>query len=278
MIRLQRRRGMAQVPKSFQQPKLKAAAAKLATIYFTGLATGEREFPSSAWKPAKGALKKDTGGKCAYCEASTDVVAHGDVEHFRPKSIYWWLAFAFDNYLFSCQICNQTFKGDKFPISGVPAVAPAMPAAAPIGPALDALLDILIFDATLVDDLHVAALWAGEDADLPHPYFEDPEPLLRYEVDDPNQEVWIRSAGGARADRAAAAMDAVLGLNREELRKLRYIDYRTFAVFRAVLMGNIDPTVRQSVTSEIRVQQGRRQPFAGMKRYFARGWGLPGPF
>lgn len=277
MIKLERRRGAAQVPKAFQQPKLRAAAETLVRIHFDAQQTGKYNFESSAWKPAKGALKTDTGGKCAYCEASTDVVAHGDVEHFRPKSIYWWLAFVFDNYLFSCQICNQSYKGDNFPLAGTAAPAPALPAALPAGQALSDLADTLILDPTLLHDGHLLALWAAEDADLPNPYLEDPEPLFRYEADDRNREIWFRSAGGTRADRAFAAADAVLGINREELRRLRYADYRPFFMLRATL-DQLTPDLRQEVMRELRVQQGRRQPFAGMKRHFARQWGLPGPF
>jgi len=277
VIRLVRRRVAAYVPKAFQQPKLKVAAGKLANIYYEAQVSGRFDFVSSSWKPAKGALKYDTGGKCAYCEASTDVVAHGDVEHFRPKSIYWWLALTFDNYLFSCQICNQTFKGDEFPIRGVRSPAPAMPAVLPTGVALDLLLQTLIHDATVLTDQNVTAIWAAEDADLPHPYLEDPEPLFVYEVDDLNGEIWLRSAGGGRADRAMDAAETVLGLNREELRRLRYTDYRPFFMLRATV-EHLPPALRQDVLRELRVQQGRRQPFAGMKRFFARNWGLPGPF
>lgn len=277
MIRLERRRGAAHVPKTFQQPKLSAAAEKLARIYYDAKETGKYGFESSAWKPAKGALKKDTGGKCAYCEASTDVVAHGDVEHFRPKSIYWWLAFVYDNYLFSCQICNQSYKGDKFPIAGNLAAAPTMPPALPTDRDLPNLLKTLVLDPTRLTDGDLLALWAAEDADLPNPYLEDPEPLFTYEADDRNREIWMRSAGGARADRAFAAADAVLGINREELRRLRYADYRPFFMLRATL-DQLTPDLRQDVMRELRVQQGRRQPFAGMKRFYAKQWGLPGPF
>ena len=51
---------------------------------------GPLEFKSTVWKAGKPQLKRETGGKCAYCESPTDTVAHGDVEHFRPKSKYWW--------------------------------------------------------------------------------------------------------------------------------------------------------------------------------------------
>ncbi len=277
MIKLQRRRAVAHVPKRFQQPKLNVAAATLATIYYDAQIAGKFTFDSSAWKPAKGALKIDTGGKCAYCETSTEVVAHGDVEHFRPKSIYWWLAFVFDNYLFSCQICNQTYKGDRFPKAGAALAPPPMPPVLPTGPALTTLLASLILDATQVADAQVAALWSAEDADLPHPYYEDPEALFVYEADDTNREVWLRSAGGARADRALAAVETVLGLNREELRRLRYAEYRPLVIINASL-PHLTLSLRRDAITELRVQQGRTQPFAGMKRHYARAWGLPGPF
>ncbi len=56
------------------------------------------------WKQAKTHLKAETRGKCAYCESATSTVAYGDVEHFRPKSVYCWLAYCYDNFSYSCQI------------------------------------------------------------------------------------------------------------------------------------------------------------------------------
>lgn len=276
MIRLKRRRGKTQVPKRFQLPKTMETAGALAAIYYEAQTTGRYTFVSSAWKPAKNVLRADSGGKCAYCEASTQIVAHGDVEHFRPKSIYWWLAFVFDNYLFSCQICNQTHKGDKFPVSGNVLAPPAMPPAMPAGETLAELLESLVIETTAVTDEQIRTLWEIEDADLPNPYFEDPEALFAYEADDLNREIWLRSSGGARADRALTAAEMILGLNREELRRQRYADYRPFLLLRATL-GQIEPDLRQEVLDELRIQQNQKQPFAGMKRFFALAWGLPGP-
>ncbi|ETW94230.1 MAG: hypothetical protein ETSY1_35745, partial [Candidatus Entotheonella factor] len=73
-------------------------------------------FETERWKQAKSQLIIETHGKCAYCEAPTTMVAYGDVEHYRPKSIYWWLAYSCENYLVSCQLCNQKFKKDRFPV------------------------------------------------------------------------------------------------------------------------------------------------------------------
>jgi len=277
VIRLARKR--TSIPKAFKQPKLNESADSLLAIYFAAPG-GPYGFKSSAWKPAKNALKKESAGKCAYCEAPTDVVAHGDVEHFRPKSIYWWLALCFDNYLYSCQICNQTYKGDKFPIAGAVLANPPMPnPPAPAGgsPPHQALVQALVLDASAVTDAQVAALWATEDADLPHPCFEDPEALFTWEVDDVNEEVWIRSKGGARADRAYAAVTECLGLNRDELRRERFVNFATIATFRAILDAQPSPQIRALAEAEVTRMQAAKEPFAGMRRHFAREWGLPGP-
>lgn len=67
--------------------------------------------------------------KCCYCE-SREQQRRNDVEHFRPKARavrapgsaashgYWWLAWNWDNLLFSCRNCNQApYKLDKFPLA-----------------------------------------------------------------------------------------------------------------------------------------------------------------
>jgi hypothetical protein len=73
-------------------------------------------------------------GKCAYCESDYTAVAWGDVEHYRPKRAvteekthpgYYWLAYAPENLLPSCQLCNQgKGKRNHFPILGRRAVKP----------------------------------------------------------------------------------------------------------------------------------------------------------
>ncbi len=276
MIGLVRRRGAADIPAAFKGSRLRDKAERLARLFFEAQATGKFEFDSSQWKPAKDALKLDTHGKCAYCEAPTSVVAHGDVEHFRPKSIYWWLAFFYDNYLFSCQICNQNFKGDNFPLTGAREQPPAMPASHPTGAALTALVDLLTHDPQSASDDDLRQRWAAEDADLVDPYLQNPEPLFRYEVDVNNEEVWIRSAGGARADRAIAASEKYLGLNREELRRERFVMYAPLAAFGQLLsIPGLPATARQMSEAEVVRMQAASEPFAGMRRFFARIWGLP---
>lgn len=52
--------------------------------------------------------------KCAYCEY---VVEQKHVEHYRPKNVYYWLAYSWDNLMYGCPTCNQ-FKMTDFEISG----------------------------------------------------------------------------------------------------------------------------------------------------------------
>lgn len=54
-------------------------------------------------------------GKCAFCEQKEELT---HVEHYRPKDIYYWLAFSWDNLLMSCPTCN-THKLANFEIDGV---------------------------------------------------------------------------------------------------------------------------------------------------------------
>ncbi len=108
------------------------------------------EFPAShdfrpLWSRYKHLFAKaQHSGKCAYCETRIRAGYPGDVEHYRPKTDvkeprdqgnrddtggeargrrwhkstkpgYWWLAYRWDNYLYSCNRCNS-WKGDSFPL------------------------------------------------------------------------------------------------------------------------------------------------------------------
>ena len=277
MIALQRDRSAAAVPAAFRAASLAAKARKLIDLYYAAQAPGGKwVFDSAAWKPAKAQLKREAHGKCAYCEGTSETVAHGDVEHFRPKSKYWWLAFCYDNYLHSCQICNQTHKSDNFPAAPM-LTAPVMPAAKPPpGPALDALVAQLTVDALAMSDPQVTALWATEVADLVNPYFEDPAPLFAYEYDEPNRWVWVRAGPGPRAQRVLAAAEAFLGINRPELLRARGAQFATLGVAKAALDTG-QPAVVPFATQLVQELQRPNQPFAGMARWFAAQWGLPGP-
>jgi uncharacterized protein (TIGR02646 family) len=65
-------------------------------------------------------VKKDLASmqhqKCCYCEKREEQAKYRDVEHYRPKSPYWWLAWTWENLLFSCMDCNREHKRDQFPL------------------------------------------------------------------------------------------------------------------------------------------------------------------
>lgn len=85
-------------------------------------------------------------GKCAYCETRIRAGYPGDVEHYRPRTEvkeprnrgnrddtrgerpgrrwhkavrpgYWWLAYRWNNFVFSCNRCNN-WKANSFPLQG----------------------------------------------------------------------------------------------------------------------------------------------------------------
>ncbi len=52
----------------------------------------------------------------ALCEKREEQAKYRDVEHYRPKAHYWWLAWNWDNLLFACFECNRDHKGERFPL------------------------------------------------------------------------------------------------------------------------------------------------------------------
>jgi uncharacterized protein (TIGR02646 family) len=60
------------------------------------------------------ALEACHNGKCCYCEPPLD--ANSEVEHWRPKSKYYWLAYTWDNLLYCCGFCNKK-KLQQFPLA-----------------------------------------------------------------------------------------------------------------------------------------------------------------
>ncbi|MBB3281895.1 hypothetical protein [Mitsuaria sp. BK037] len=115
------------------------------------------------WSKHKHQFSKAQLGKCGYCEGTVLGLQHGDVEHIRPKAEirqldddpakwgrealwsssvsgrssvgttikpgYWWLAYDWTNYLLSCQICNQQWKANFFPVDGTHPSGPPEPGA-----------------------------------------------------------------------------------------------------------------------------------------------------
>ncbi len=149
-------------------------------------------------------------GKCAFCESQVRHIAHGDVEHYRPKGGvrqsedgpmeqpgYFWLAYVWENLFFACQLCNQSFKKNLFPLADPDNRA-----------------------RSHLDDL------AAEEPMLIHPADDDPSALIgfRGEIAFPLDD-----------DPRANATIEGLGLNREALVELRFDHLEPFKLLRQAL-------------------------------------------
>lgn len=111
---------MRRVEKDFHKPppELKTCARKYKKIFLDG--NEDEAVQSKCYKKAGEALGKLYHGKCAYCEISIGAGAYTRIDHYRPKSIYKWLAVEWSNLVPSCEVCN-TKKKDHFPLpEGVP--------------------------------------------------------------------------------------------------------------------------------------------------------------
>lgn len=276
MTKLERLRTVAAIPPAFRGTGRIAKSLELVE----GHVAGTLEFKSTVWKAAKPQLKIETGGKCAYCESPTDTVAHGDVEHFRPKSKYWWLAYCYDNYVYACQICNQVHKGDEFPIhttagawTGPTLPAPASPAA------LATLAETLTPDALDVNAGHALADFlvaaAKEKAGLVDPYVTDPDPLFKWIANDTLKVVELAPASNkVAAKRAFAGAEASYGLNREELKRTRFKTYEDLVLLKDSLAAfeadGTHPLLQQRIRDQIKAMTKVDAPYAGMVRYFVK--------
>lgn len=96
------------------------------------------------YQSARSPLYRAQHGKCATCEMQC-LETQNPTEHFRPKAKvtsdpnyvtspvgYWWLAWNWDNLLFSCTTCNsQARKGNHFALE--PGSTPLSPRQEPPG-------------------------------------------------------------------------------------------------------------------------------------------------
>ena len=117
-------------PPKFLTSRRSEAAIEIKKIidWYKNYQPKKGNFPFSAYKnqAIKEALEKVFHGKCAYCETRYGAGSNVDVEHFRPKSEvknsdidnpslgYYWLALAWENLLPSCQSCNRRWKRKLF--------------------------------------------------------------------------------------------------------------------------------------------------------------------
>jgi len=73
------------------------------------------EHDAAKWKEFKPYFL-EVAKRCPICECTSD--NYDDIDHYRPKSIYWWLSYEYRNYVLLCEICNRSLKKKKFPLFG----------------------------------------------------------------------------------------------------------------------------------------------------------------
>jgi uncharacterized protein (TIGR02646 family) len=119
----------SQAPAVLNSLQVREATANLRRRVQQGEQLTASDFQSSIYaaREVKEQLLQDQHHKCAYCEV-TLAGNYGAVEHYRPKSQYieddgstglgyYWLAYAWDNLLCSCDKCNGAArKGCHFPL------------------------------------------------------------------------------------------------------------------------------------------------------------------
>lgn len=190
---------------------------------------------ASAWKKFKPAFEGIQHGKCGYCDFDIAGNYYGDVDHYAPKVAYPELAYAWDNYLYACAVCNQIHKQDRFPTA---MTAPA--GASPAVPLADGAYPLLL-----------------------HPFDPHTDPAEHLEFDRTGQ---ISARAGS--DRGWHTID-VCGLDREQLRGKRAELARAAHARVAELEDCIardDAVTRERILAAIERMGARRRRFAGMVR------------
>lgn len=85
---------------------------------------GRGQPPSdSFWRDFRSLLGSQSNGICWYCErqCENDSDVGGlspTVDHFRPRSLFPELVYAWYNWVFSCRRCNEEEKRNKWPEGG----------------------------------------------------------------------------------------------------------------------------------------------------------------
>ncbi len=69
----------------------------------------------NVWKILKSIFWQKQVRRCAICEKELNEINSYDVEHYIPKTEFWWYAYHTANYYVACGTCNRIEKNDEFP-------------------------------------------------------------------------------------------------------------------------------------------------------------------
>jgi len=188
-------------PKSLGADRVTTKIIEIRKIVQTGNRPVSLDFVKYWYPECREILWRHQNKKCCYCERIRELKRESDLEHFRPKGDvdednnhigYWWLAYDFSNYLFSCKICNEDYKKTKFP-----------------------LLDSSTRIYNEIGDL------TTETPVLIDPYIEDPEIFIGYYWDDINGKHVKVVSMTTDIEKRGEMTAKIIGLNRASLMEER---------------------------------------------------------
>ena len=195
----------------------------------------------------KAALKIIYNNKCAFCEQR---IEQSHIEHYRPKKVYYWLAFSWDNLILACPTCNQ-HKGINFEITGIS----------------------ITFVNTNVNIQNIHNSSANYDL------LEKPK-MVNPEINDPSNMIKFHKNGLIESDdeRFAYTIETCK-INRADLNDQRRTLLNIFKEdIRSVLLENTDPKdqkigLETIVSKFVRDSLSSESPFLAFKRFaISSGW------
>jgi uncharacterized protein (TIGR02646 family) len=89
---------------------------RLVKLYQSNGVITNKDFENhSQWADLKLTFWEKQDRRCAICEKELNDINSFDVEHYVPKTKFWWLAYHVANYYVACGTCNRIEKNDEFP-------------------------------------------------------------------------------------------------------------------------------------------------------------------
>lgn len=229
---------------------------------------------TSTWSPCKEQLHRESCSKCAYCESPTTVVSYGDVEHYRPKSKYWWLAYCYDNYLASCTLCNQKYKKAKFKIVHSQ-IKPPLIKKNSTDRYLEKIIDQITPDPIQEIDGVPWDMYCQQHSKerplLLNPYIDDPKDYFGWEVVPENESVRLvpLDAQNKLHKKVVKASEEDYGINRPELCFHRFEAYLVYCAARLISEDINIPDNYRNMQQRIRERLLRNEgAYSGMLHYF----------
>jgi uncharacterized protein (TIGR02646 family) len=215
------------------------------------------DFPP-LWIPdARKTLWEHQNHKCCYCEREREEKRESDLEHFRPKARvqeeathfgYWWLAYRWENYLFSCKPCNQGHKKNQFPL---------LPSGTRAFLETDSLMK--------------------ENPVLINPFDEDPECLISFDWEDSNG-FFVKAVSTANdVDERGKKTIEIVGLNRPGLPEERASFLLTLEAIAAKMHAGRyfdKQNLIDQAETDIKRETSSSKQFTGFRRSYFRKLGL----